>query len=76
MTSINKSTALITGASRGLGLALARALARLGWNLIIDARGTKQLENAYSELNQQTTVIAIPGDVTHVDHRRALSEAA
>jgi NAD(P)-dependent dehydrogenase (short-subunit alcohol dehydrogenase family) len=37
-------TALITGASRGLGLALARALARRGWRLLIDARGAAPLE--------------------------------
>ena len=37
-------TALITGASRGLGLALARELAQQGWNLIVDARGAAALE--------------------------------
>ena len=31
-------TAIVTGASRGLGLALARALAERGWRLVIDAR--------------------------------------
>ena len=36
------STAIITGASRGLGLALARALAARGWRLVIDARGRRR----------------------------------
>ena len=69
-------TALITGASRGLGLALARELARQGWNLIIDARGAQALEAARAELAALTNVVAIPGDVTDAAHRQALHEAA
>ena len=69
-------TALITGASRGLGLALARQLAQNGWNLIIDARGADALMAAHSELSQLTTVVAIAGDVTDAAHRQALVEAA
>jgi NAD(P)-dependent dehydrogenase (short-subunit alcohol dehydrogenase family) len=68
--------ALITGASRGLGLALARQLAQQRWHLIIDARGAAALQTARDELAQWTTVTAIPGDVTHETHRRALAEAA
>ncbi len=68
-------TALITGASRGLGLALARQLAQQGWNLIIDARGAKALEAARAELSQHTTVTALVGDVTDAAHRRVLAEA-
>lgn len=68
--------ALITGASRGLGLALARELARTGWNLIIDARGADALEVARAELASQTQVIAIPGDVTDPAHRQQIAEAA
>ncbi|HEY0737233.1 MAG TPA: SDR family oxidoreductase [Herpetosiphonaceae bacterium] len=69
-------TILITGASRGLGLALARELARRGWSLILDARGAEALETARAELADQTRVVAIPGDVTDPAHRRALAEAA
>src|SRR5919202_1289123 len=43
-------TAIITGASRGLGLALARALADRNWNLVLDARGAEALEEAAVEL--------------------------
>ncbi len=68
-------TALITGASRGLGLALARQLAQKGWNLIIDARGADVLMAARSELSQLTSVTAIAGDVTSAAHRQALVEA-
>jgi len=69
-------TALITGASRGLGLALARRLAEEEWALIIDARGAEDLETARAELADLTSVVAIPGDVTDEEHRRALAGAA
>jgi NAD(P)-dependent dehydrogenase (short-subunit alcohol dehydrogenase family) len=69
-------TALITGASRGLGLALARALADEGWALIIDARGEDALESARGGLPERTRVSAIPGDVSDPEHRAALAEAA
>jgi NAD(P)-dependent dehydrogenase (short-subunit alcohol dehydrogenase family) len=72
----NNRIALITGASRGLGLALARALANRGWNLIVDARGAEALEAARAELAARTQVTAIPGDITDAAHRRALAAAA
>ena len=75
MAEHSSRTVLITGASRGLGLALARRLARDGWTLIIDARGAKALEAAHIELAQLSRVIAIPGDVADEEHRRALVEA-
>jgi NAD(P)-dependent dehydrogenase (short-subunit alcohol dehydrogenase family) len=69
-------TVLITGASRGLGLALARSLARKGWNLIITARGQQALATARDELALWTQVLALPGDVADQGHRAALAEAA
>jgi NAD(P)-dependent dehydrogenase (short-subunit alcohol dehydrogenase family) len=68
--------ALITGASRGLGLALARALAGRGWTLVIDARGEEELELARTELARLTDVVALAGDVADPWHRGALVEAA
>jgi NAD(P)-dependent dehydrogenase (short-subunit alcohol dehydrogenase family) len=76
LTTNSQRTALITGASRGLGLALARQLARDGWTLIIDARGAEELEEARAELANLSNVIAIPGDVTDEAHRQALAAAA
>ena len=76
MTSQTTRTALITGASRGLGLALARQLAANGWQLIIDARGVGALETARQELKQHTNVVAIAGDVTDTAHRTDLAKAA
>jgi NAD(P)-dependent dehydrogenase (short-subunit alcohol dehydrogenase family) len=69
-------TAIITGASRGLGLALARALAGSGWRLVIDARGATELEIAARELGRLGEVIALAGDVADRRHRQALIDAA
>jgi len=77
MNDIEPRTALITGASRGLGLALARRLAEDGWRLIVDARGEEDLKAAVrAELAELTEVVAIPGDVADEEHRRALAAAA
>ena len=69
-------TAIITGASRGLGLALARALADRGWNLVLDARGGEALRAAAEELSPKTQVVAVTGDVSDEGHRAELVEAA
>ncbi|MGA7228397.1 MAG: SDR family oxidoreductase [Acidimicrobiia bacterium] len=68
--------AVITGASRGFGLALARSLASDGWSLVIDARGADALDEAAAELAEHTNVRAIAGDIADDDHRRALVGAA
>jgi len=72
----NAPVAIVTGASRGLGLALARELAARGFRLVIDARGADALERARVELAERTTVDALPGDVTDTRHREALVAAA
>src|ERR1700735_2357923 len=66
------STAIITGASRGLGRARARALARRGWTLAIDARGERELELAAAELSELSEVTAGAGDVSDPWHREVL----
>jgi short-subunit dehydrogenase len=66
------STALITGASRGLGFEIARLLAQHRTNLILTARGAKALDQAAQELNQDTAVLAIPGDVADPTHAERL----
>lgn len=57
-------TALVTGASRGLGLSLASLLARRGTNLVIAARHEGELEGAKSMLAESTNVIAVAADVS------------
>lgn len=76
MNSNDSKTALVTGASRGLGLALARELARRGWRLVIDARGAPALEAAAAELVRLTEVRSLAGDVTDPDHVTSLVRAA
>ncbi|MDR3082055.1 MAG: SDR family NAD(P)-dependent oxidoreductase [Streptomyces sp.] len=69
--------AIITGASKGLGRALAAALAERGWDLVLDARtapvlaGTAEILSTYG-----TRVEALPGDVTDAGHRAALVATA
>ena len=70
------SVAIVTGASRGLGRALAEALAERGWSLVIDARGSAALAHAARDLRAATTVVAVAGDVADASHRRALVDAA
>ncbi|HWT25135.1 MAG TPA: SDR family oxidoreductase [Solirubrobacteraceae bacterium] len=68
-------TAIVTGASRGLGRALAEALAERGWRLVLDARGAAALEAVRAALAERTEVIAVSGDVADDAHRAALVEA-
>jgi NAD(P)-dependent dehydrogenase (short-subunit alcohol dehydrogenase family) len=71
----DQPTALITGGSRGLGLALAHGLAARGYTLIVDGRDTTALDAAVTGLPPGTLVHAIAGDVTDPAHREALRRA-
>ena len=65
--------ALITGASKGLGLELAGFLAVRGYHLLLTARGRRQLEEAADKLRLASSkVTTIPGDVADLDHRQQL----
>ncbi|RBY78331.1 short-chain dehydrogenase [Geodermatophilus sp. TF02-6] len=68
-------TALVTGASRGLGAALAEALGRRGWRLVLDGRDPDRLAATVAALPRPDLVTAIPGDVTDPAHRAALAAA-
>jgi NAD(P)-dependent dehydrogenase (short-subunit alcohol dehydrogenase family) len=65
------STAIVTGSSRGLGLALTRTLASRGWRVVIDARTLPALPAGLTG-----DIVAVEGDVADESHRRALVAAA
>jgi len=71
------SVALITGASKGFGHALARALAARGWTLVVDARTAGDLDHAVAQLDRigAAAVDAVPGDVADPAHRAELVSA-
>lgn len=70
-----RPVALVTGASRGLGLALAGALADRGWRLVVDGRHAQDLDRAEDALSRHTEVVAVRGDVAEPAHRERLSVA-
>ena len=69
---MDKPVALITGASQGLGRALAEALSARGWRLVIDARHADRLDAAAAVLRSSSDVVAVAGDVTDPAHRAEL----
>jgi NAD(P)-dependent dehydrogenase (short-subunit alcohol dehydrogenase family) len=66
-------TGIVTGASRGLGLALGRALAERGWRLVLDARRGEPLEATWGS---HADVVTLAGDVSDPEHRQALVDSA
>lgn len=74
MSYSNDNIAIVTGASRGLGLATARALADRGWKLIIDARDADDLATARESIGDR--VVAVAGDVSDAEHRQRIMDAA
>ncbi len=69
-------TALVTGASRGLGRALAEGLSLEGWDLILTARHQHDLAATAEDLSRLTTVRFLAGDLTNPRHRSEIARAA
>jgi len=77
----SSSLAVVTGASRGLGFALASSLAAAGYRLIVDARDGAALQSAAGVIAarhglDQDCLVAIPGDIADADHRSTLAKVA
>ena len=74
------ATAIVTGASQGLGAALAAGLADAGWSVVMDARHSIGLEEAAAAIRPRARagaqLITLVGDVTDPEHRRRLVAAA
>ncbi len=70
-----RPVALITGASRGMGLAVAGALAERGWRLVVDGRHSQDLDRAEDALSRHAEIVAVRGDVADPAHREQLSAA-
>ena len=68
--------AIVTGASKGFGRAVARLLAQRGLNLIVDARDEAPLREVERELGAMVQVVAEPGDVTDASHVHRLIQIA
>jgi NAD(P)-dependent dehydrogenase (short-subunit alcohol dehydrogenase family) len=64
---------IVTGASRGLGLALTRALVDRGWRVVVDARDAAALRRAWPDAPDE---VLVAGDVADEWHRGALVAAA
>ena len=69
-----RPVAIVTGASRGLGAALARRLAEDGWALVLDARSAEPLAEVLESLPGEH--VSVSGDVADPEHRRHLVTAA
>jgi NAD(P)-dependent dehydrogenase (short-subunit alcohol dehydrogenase family) len=74
------SVAIVTGASRGLGEALATGLARAGWSVVVDGRDRVTLDAAADRIaaaaKNGARTVAVAGDITDEDHRHDLTAAA
>jgi NAD(P)-dependent dehydrogenase (short-subunit alcohol dehydrogenase family) len=66
--------ALVTGASRGLGLALTRTLVARGWHVIGDGRDTDRLHDELHSIDGPGRAVPIAGDVADAGHRRQLAD--
>jgi NAD(P)-dependent dehydrogenase (short-subunit alcohol dehydrogenase family) len=70
-----KKTAVVTGASRGLGRVIATFLANSGYDVVVTARSSEALDEMVDGLSSHSgRVIAVAGDVTDAQHRQALVE--
>ena len=70
------STAIVTGASQGFGLALTSTLVDVGWTVVVDARDAARLATATAGIGARGRVVALAGDIADPAHQEALVDAA
>ncbi|MFV0445031.1 MAG: SDR family NAD(P)-dependent oxidoreductase [Planctomycetaceae bacterium] len=75
---LEEKTAIVTGASAGIGRAVSHALANAGVNVVLAARDAQRLSAVRDNLIEQTgvKVIAVPTDVTSIEQLRRLVDTA
>lgn len=78
MDPLKGKNAVITGASRGIGKAIAGRLAQLGVNLVLAARTKDTLDEAVREIQSkyQVKVIGVPTDVSRLEDLKNLVDVA
>jgi len=77
MFSLTGKSCVVTGASRGLGRAIALAYAAQGADVVLTARSRPDLETLRAEIEALgRRAVVRPGDVTDLAHLRAVAEAA
>ena len=74
--SMQRKTAIVTGASSGIGLATARILLSAGWNVVGNARTAARLEEAASALPDADRFHAVAGDASQQETARQLVASA
>ena len=73
MFDLTGKTALITGASRGIGAAIAAAFVAAGARVALNSRGAEQLQKTADEVG---AAVVLPGDVTDEEAARAVVAGA
>jgi NAD(P)-dependent dehydrogenase (short-subunit alcohol dehydrogenase family) len=73
---MSKKTVVITGASSGIGLALAKAYLEAGYNVVANARGRERLESARRGLGSPENFLAVEGDIGLPETAKKLFSAA
>ena len=69
MSSFEGRTALVTGASRGIGLAIAQSLVDRGARVVVTARKPDALAEAVDQLGGPETAVAVAGNAGDPEHR-------
>lgn len=73
---MNKQTVVVTGASSGIGLAIAKAYLEQGFNVVGNARGRERLESARRELASPESFLGVEGDIGQPETAKKLFAAA